>query len=44
MRRGSWVVAAKGCPLSQVEKPFSLRGRAVTAKERDVVREIEVTS
>ena len=28
-------------PLSQQEKPFSHRGRAVTKKERDVVRENE---
>ena len=34
MRLGSWV-ARNG---------FSHRGRAVTIKERDVVREIEVTS
>ena len=37
MRRGRWVMLPRGL-LSLHGVPFSHRGRAVTAKERDVVR------
>ena len=37
MRSGSGVMLPRGL-LSRHELPFSHRGRAVTAKERDVVR------
>ena len=38
MQGNEWALLLKG-PLSQQEKPFCHRGRAVTQKERDVVRE-----
>ena len=47
-KTNDWALVA-GLPLlegslSQQGKPFSHRGRAVTKTERDVVREVEVTS
>ena len=41
MKPGSWVAAKRPAVAA---RPCSHRGRAVTVKERDVVREIEVTS
>ena len=41
MRPGGWVAAAERPPVAA---PLSHRGRAVIMKERDVVRDIEVTS
>ena len=43
MRPGSWVVAAKR-PFVTEGKAFLSPWTAVTMKERDVVREIKVTS
>ena len=41
MRLGSWVCRCQKGLMSQQGKPFSHRGGGVTAKERDVVREIK---
>ena len=39
MMSGRWFIAAREASVSQQDKPFSHRGRAVATKERVVVRE-----
>ena len=41
MRRGCWVAAAREAHCHSKRELFSHRGRAVTKKERDVVRELK---